>query len=146
MTCHERLPILMGGDVNILRHAHGENEENFDGRWHFLFNCVINGQNLRELKMSGRRYTWANSLPNPTYENLDIILISTEWELAHPLSTVVALPRAISDHTPLLIDMGQSSTGNNIPMFKFELGWLLRDGFMDMVRRCGTMYMIVKIR
>jgi endonuclease/exonuclease/phosphatase family metal-dependent hydrolase len=52
--------------------------------------------------MSVRRYTWANSLPNPTYEKLDRILISTEWELNHPLFTFVAL--AISDHTPLLID------------------------------------------
>jgi hypothetical protein len=95
---------------------------------------VIDGLNLRELEMLRRRYTWVNSLPNPTYEKLDRILILTEWELAHPLFMVVALPRAISDHTPLLIDTGQSSSGNNIPMFKFEFGWLLRDGFMDMVR------------
>jgi hypothetical protein len=61
-------------------------------------------------------------------------LISTEWELAHPLSMVMALPRAISDHTPLLVDTGQSSLSKNIPMFNFELGWFLRDGFMDMVR------------
>jgi endonuclease/exonuclease/phosphatase family metal-dependent hydrolase len=103
MTSHERLPILMGGDFNILRHAHEKNNENFDGMWPFLFNCVIDGLNLRELEMSGRRYTWANSLPNPTYEKLDRILMSTEWELNHPLSTVVALPRVISDHTPYLL-------------------------------------------
>jgi hypothetical protein len=72
----------------------------------FLFNCVIDGLNLRELEMSGRRYTWANSLLNPTYEKLDRVLISTEWELSHPLSTVVAMPRDISDHSPLLIDTG----------------------------------------
>jgi hypothetical protein len=75
MMSHERLPILMGGDFNILRHAHEKNKENFEGRWHFLFNCVIDGLNLRELEMSGRRYTWVNSLPNPTYEKLDRILI-----------------------------------------------------------------------
>jgi hypothetical protein len=54
MMSHERLPILMGGDFNILRHAHEKNKENFEGRWHFLFNCVIDGLNLRELEMSGR--------------------------------------------------------------------------------------------
>jgi hypothetical protein len=64
---------------------------------------------------------------------LDKILVSTEWELNHPLSTVVALPRVISDHTPLVIDTGKPSSSNNPPMFKFELGWLLRDGFMDMM-------------
>jgi hypothetical protein len=35
---------------------------------------------------------------------------------------------------PILIDTGKPSLNNNVPMFKFELGWLLRDGFMDMVR------------
>jgi hypothetical protein len=85
--------------------------------------------------MSGRCFTWVNSLPNPTYEKVDKILISTEWELNNPLSTVVALPRVISDHTPppLLIDFGRSSTSNITPMFKFELGWLLRDVFKNMV-------------
>jgi hypothetical protein len=29
--------------------------------------------------------------------------------------------------------MGTPSTGNNQPMFKFELGWLRRDGIMEMV-------------
>jgi hypothetical protein len=134
MTSHERLPVLMGGDFNILCHAREKNKENFDGRWSFLFNCVIDGLNLRELEMSGRRSTWVNSLPNPTFEKLDRILVSTEWELNHPLTTVVALPQVISDHTPLIIDTGKPSSSNNPPMFKFELGWLLRDGFMDMVR------------
>jgi hypothetical protein len=89
---------------------------------------------LRELEMSGRRYTWANSLLNPTYEKLDRVLISTEWELSHPLYTVVAMPKDISDHTLLFIDTGTASSSNNQPMFKFELGWLLRDGFMEMVK------------
>jgi hypothetical protein len=34
---------------------------------------------------------------------------------------------------PLLIDSGKSSPINKPPMFKFELGWLLRDVFVDMV-------------
>jgi hypothetical protein len=134
MMSHERLPILMGGDFNILRHTHEKHKESFEGRWPFLFNYVIDGLNIRELQMSSRRFTWANSLPNPMYEKLDRILISTEWELNNPLLMVVALPRVIFDHIPLLIDSGQPSLSNNVPMFKFELGWLLRDGFMDMVR------------
>jgi hypothetical protein len=100
MMSHARLPILMGEDFNILRHVHEKNKDNFEGRWSFLFNCVIDGLNLHELEMSGRRFTWANSLPNPTYEKIDKILISTEWELNNPFSTMVALPRVISEHTP----------------------------------------------
>ena len=84
--------------------------------------------------MSGRKYTWANSLPNPTYEKLDRILMATEWEQKFPLSTVIALSSDISDHTPLLLNTGGASPDSSQPMFKFELGWLLRDGFMDMVK------------
>jgi hypothetical protein len=71
MTSHERLQNLLGVDFNILRHAREKNKENFEDRWPFLFNCVIDGLNLHELEMSGRWYTWANSHPNPTYEKLD---------------------------------------------------------------------------
>jgi hypothetical protein len=46
MMSHERLHVLMGGDFNILRHAHEKNKENFDGRWSFLFNYVIGELNL----------------------------------------------------------------------------------------------------
>jgi hypothetical protein len=84
--------------------------------------------------MSGRSYTWVNTLPNPTYENLNRILMFTEWELKFPMSTVIALPREILDHTPLLIHTRNTSTSNIQPMFKFELGWLLRDCFVDMVK------------
>jgi hypothetical protein len=54
----------------------------------------------------------------------------------------VALPRVISDDIPLLIDTSKSSPSNNAPMFKFELGWLLREGFMEMVSIVFSIRMI----
>jgi hypothetical protein len=96
-----------------------------------MFSCSVDDLNLREVKMSGRRFTWANALPNL---KLHRILMSIEWELKFPLSPLIALSRDISDHTPLLIDTRNTSSGNNQPMFKFELGWLLRDGFKNMFR------------
>jgi hypothetical protein len=80
------------------------------------------------------RFTWANSMPNPTYEKPDRILVSTEWEQRFPLASVIALSRDISDHTPLLLDTGRAPSSGNQPLFKFELGWLLREGFADMVK------------
>jgi hypothetical protein len=50
------------------------------------------------------------------------------------LSTIHALPRAISDHTPLLLNSGEISTSGHEPLFKFECGWLLREGFFEMIR------------
>jgi hypothetical protein len=103
-----------------------------------LFNVVIDGLNLKEIQLSGRKYTWANNLANPTFEKLDRVLITTEWEEKYPSTTVHALTREVSDHTPLLLSSGESSCTSTQPMFKFELGWLLRDGFMETVRDIWT--------
>jgi hypothetical protein len=40
----------------------------------------------------------------------------------------------ISNHTPLLLDTSRISSGSTYNMFKFELGWLLRDSFANMVK------------
>lgn len=59
--------------------------------------------------------------------------MSTEWELKYPKAIVQTLLREISDHTPILLDTGDSSQTNKKHMFKFELGWLLRDGLYNIV-------------
>jgi hypothetical protein len=119
---------------NILRNPSEKNNDNFNHRWPFLFNTVIDGLNLKALEMSGRKFTSANSLPNPTFEKLDRILISIEWEQHFSLANVKALSRGISDHMPLLLDTSHAPSSGSQPLFKFELGWLLHDGFGDMVK------------
>ena len=109
-TCSkEKLPLLVGGEFNIIRNPSEKNNSRFDARWPFLVNAIIDGLDLRELEMSGRKFTWANSLPNPTFKKLDRILVSTDWEQHFLLATVVALTREISDHTPLLLDSGEQN-------------------------------------
>jgi hypothetical protein len=78
--------------------------------WPFLFNAIIDGLDFRELVMSGRQFTWANNLQNPTFEKLDRVLMSTKWEQKIPLSTLQALTREIFDHTPLLLNVIRQST------------------------------------
>jgi exonuclease III len=107
MCSQENLPLMIGGDYNILRHPSEKNNPNYNARWPFLFNVVINGLNLRELEMSKRKFTWANNLAQPTFEKLNQILITTKWEEKFPLSTVRALTREISSHTPLLLNTGE---------------------------------------
>ena len=90
---------------------------------------------LKEISMTGRQFTWANSLPDPTYEKLDRVLMDSDWELKFPLVSVRALPRieALSDHAPILLTTGNPTPQRRRP-FKFELGWLCRDGFSDMIK------------
>ena len=95
----EQLPILIGGDFKIIRRRKEKNNENFDGRWSFMFNTIIESLDLREIELSGRKFTWANSLPNPTFEKLDRVLARVEWEQKFPLVTVQALSHAVSAHS-----------------------------------------------
>jgi hypothetical protein len=87
-----------------------------------MFNNVIDGLNLQELELLWRRFTWANSMENPTYEKLDTIPMSTEWEQKFSLSNIMALSRDISNHTPLLLNTGRNTSMNIQHLFKFELG------------------------
>ena len=90
------LPLLVGGDFNIIRNPSEKNNDRYDDRWPFLFNAIIDSLNLREIEMSGRKFTWANSKRIPTYEKLDRVLASTEWEQRFSLVTVDALNRSHS--------------------------------------------------
>lgn len=76
---------------------------------------------------------WDNSLENPTYEKLDCILISIEWEQKFSLVMVRALQRAVSDHIPLLIDSRVAVHHGNKVNFSIELDWLSREGFYGTV-------------
>jgi exonuclease III len=134
-TCRvENLPIMVGGNFNIIRSPREKNNSRYEDRWPFLFNAVINSLDLRKLELTERQYTWANNLQTPTYEKLDQILVSTDWEMKYPRVNTCALPRSLSDHTPLLLDTRMLSQHTS-QMFKFELAWLSKDGFYDTVTR-----------
>jgi hypothetical protein len=47
--------------------------------------------------------------------------------------TVRALTRADSDHTPILIDSGMKAHLGNQSEFSFELHWLRKEVFFDMI-------------
>ena len=81
----------------------------------------------------GRQYTWANSLQNPTFEKLDRVLMTTEWEFKYSLVTVHALDRGVPDHAPLLLDTGEPSYRGIAKQFKMELSWLAREDFWHRV-------------
>jgi exonuclease III len=135
-TCeHEPLPMLIGGDFNIIRKREEKNNNNFKAHWPFVFNAIIEHLDLREIALSGRQYTWANRRESPTFEKLDRVLASVAWEQKFPLVTVRALTRTGSDHAPILIDSGIKAHLGNRPRFSFELHWLRHDGFYDMIVR-----------
>jgi hypothetical protein len=69
----------------------------------------------------------------PTYEKLDRVLASVEWEQKFPLVSVQALTRSGSDHTPFLINAWIRAHVGNKACFSFELSWLGQEGFYELV-------------
>jgi hypothetical protein len=52
--CREQsLPLLIGGDFNLLRGANEKNKALKPSRWNDMFNYIINTCELREIDMSG---------------------------------------------------------------------------------------------
>jgi hypothetical protein len=68
---------------------------------------------------------WANSLLEPTYEQLDRVFIDTG---KFPLVTALECIETVSDHAPILVIIGPPTTQCK-RQFKFELGWLHHEGF-----------------
>ena len=48
---------LVGGDINIIRNPSEKNNNRYNDTWPRLFNVVIETLNLREIEMSGRKFT-----------------------------------------------------------------------------------------
>ena len=126
---HETCPMLVGGDFNIIRRQQEKNNDNFNARWPFIFNAIIESLDLKEIEMSGRQFMWASRRDVPTYEKLDRFLSNVEWEQKFPLVTVHALTRSGSDHTPLILDSGDQAHLGNRSTFSFELSWIRQEGF-----------------
>jgi hypothetical protein len=62
----ESLPLMVGGDFNIISSPQDKNNNRYMDKWPFLFNTVINNLNLREIGLSRGQYRWANNLQIPT--------------------------------------------------------------------------------
>lgn len=101
------LPLVIGGDFNMIREAADKSNGSADNRLMENFNFFIDLHQLREIKKSGSKYTWTNKQDNPILSNIDRILVSTDWEKHHPLSFAWCKTRVGSDHWPLLLDSGE---------------------------------------
>jgi endonuclease/exonuclease/phosphatase family metal-dependent hydrolase len=72
-------------------------------RWSHISNSILEICELKEVKLVGRKYSWANNLPDSTLEKLDRVLVSSELDLAFPLAVFTGKNRDISKHVPLML-------------------------------------------
>ncbi len=110
------------GDFNVLlslRDKNGPPSSLFDI---LDFKSVVSDIGLIDLPIVNKSFTWTNGGRLHTLERLDRALVSRDWHLHFPRSTLRALPRPRSDHTPLLLTAFSFVPSPSI--FRFETYWL----------------------
>uniref|UniRef100_A0A453EWV6 Reverse transcriptase domain-containing protein n=1 Tax=Aegilops tauschii subsp. strangulata TaxID=200361 RepID=A0A453EWV6_AEGTS len=124
------LPVVVGGDFNLLRFA----EDKSNGLVNFprmqMFNDCIAKLGLRELHRIGAGFTWTNRQADPTRSVLDRVLVSPEWEHRCPLASLHAITRIGSDHVILLLS-SQDDRPPTAPRFRFETFCLNQNDFAE---------------
>ena len=85
-------------------------------------------------KLANRVFTWSNNQDNTIFAAIDRVFSSTNWDAHFPLTTLCALPRVGSDHSPLLLDTGENNTPTS-RLFRFEKLWFSHPEFITPVHK-----------
>ena len=122
------LPVLVGGDFNLIRSGADKNNSNINWPRVAMFNTAIASMALREVARSGARFTWTNKQLAPVRSVLDRVFMSPEWEMGFPLCTLVAETRIGFDHVPLVYSSGEERIRRSSRFF-FKIAWFEVPGF-----------------
>ena len=95
------------------------------------FRSFLDGAQLQELDLIGRRYTWSNGQVPPTLVRLDHAFASVDWFAAFPVHCLRALSSDCSDHCPLLLLL--DSRPRVKKRFRFESFWASLPDFLEVV-------------
>lgn len=83
------IPILVGGDFNLIRLAAEKSSRNINQSWADKFNNWVNAAALMELKPTNRRFTWSNNQDTPIMAAIDkkncLCLLGSSFSLLPPL-------------------------------------------------------------
>ena len=126
------LPLVVGGDFNLIRGSEDKNNDNINWPRVHKFNDFIANLALWEIRRGGSRYTWTNWQLNPVRLVLDRVLMTSGWEMLFPLCSVMAGTIIGSDHAALILSSGVELKKRSSRFF-FENAWLERPEFEDLV-------------
>ena len=101
---------------------------------------MIGEPGLRDFPLTGGPFTWIGGLNSQAASRLDRFLILDQWEYHFSAITQSALPRLVSDHSPIVLKAGGFSSSKS--PFRFENMWLKIDGFKDLVRSWWNGYFV----
>jgi exonuclease III len=128
------LPMVLGGDFNLIREVGDKNNKNVNLDLMNMFNMFIDLHQLQEIRRNVPKFTWSNKQSDLVMVNLDRVLVSTEWETKYPLCFAWSKTRVGSDHCPIILDTGEGSNERS-KYFYFENQWLVEEGFAEMMEK-----------
>ncbi|KAK3230979.1 hypothetical protein Dsin_002860 [Dipteronia sinensis] len=125
------LPWLIAGDFNEITNT----SEKIGGRPGFSnsgFAEWIDSNHLVDLVFTGPKFTWKTKrgIGKEIWERLDRALYSTDWRLGYAEGYVRHLPRVLSDHCHVLIQLHSNQIPNSkCKPFCFEAMWMKHKKF-----------------
>ncbi|KAK8717029.1 hypothetical protein V6N13_044313 [Hibiscus sabdariffa] len=131
-----QVPIIMGGDFNIIKSREEKPGLVVDKRAMGKFNKLIQANELVNLPMGGMFFTWARNKPNFTACLLDRFLVSPDILLWIPNLSQSALQRKLLDHCPVLLQ--EIQIGRKDRPFKWFSHWAEIAEFSAMMRNILT--------
>ncbi|XP_077252502.1 uncharacterized protein LOC143891884 [Tasmannia lanceolata] len=114
-----QFPWCVGGDFNEIRAVEERIWCSRVSQNMQLFIDFIAENELIDLPMSGRAFTWARG---ESRSRIDRFFISSEWMEMVPDVFQKALLHSVSDHCPILLDPSWESWGPS--PFRFDIAWL----------------------
>ena len=129
-TTFQGIPVIIGGDFNVtLEAADRPNGLGGQDPGSTDFRDVLAQARLQEMGPSDCRFTWRGSTNPMARSRLDRFLCSVEMLEVFPSARVTALPRPISDHTPIMwTSHGET---DRPPYFKIDRSWFREEGFVE---------------
>ncbi|KAL7587442.1 hypothetical protein Lser_V15G40495 [Lactuca serriola] len=119
------------GDFNAVRFEHERFNYVFCKATAIDFNRFITEADLHEFNMGGSKFTYLRD-DGFKLSKIDRFLVCSNFISIQPLSSVIALARDHSDHSPLILKPSNYNFGP-IP-FRFFNSWLLKDDFNVMFK------------
>uniref|UniRef100_A0A2N9I4J4 Reverse transcriptase domain-containing protein n=1 Tax=Fagus sylvatica TaxID=28930 RepID=A0A2N9I4J4_FAGSY len=131
-------PWCVFGDFNVVRFPSERLGCNRLSSHMMDFSDFIDSSNLVDLPLGGGPYTWSSGSVNPSMSRIDRFLISSDWEDRYPEVSQKLMPRPLSDHFPILLEVGGYARGKS--PFRFENMWLQDAGFVDRIEAWWSSY------
>ena len=133
-------PWCIGGDFNVVRFPEERRNAPRLTAEMRRFSEVIGYLGLRDFPLTGGPFTWIGGLNSQVASRLDRFLILDQWEDHFFAITQFALPRLVSDHSPIVLEARGFSSGKS--PFHFKNMWLKIEGFKDLVRSWWNGYFV----